>query len=235
MGDSKSALIQGLQGTIIGFIGGAIGFFSGQLLLSIVESSLYGLDRNIHELIINITKLVSWVIIGFFIGFSEGFRNFNIKTALISASGGVIGGLIGGLVIVLSFNLLPPLMLRVLIFLVVGISIGLFINIIKARFTNLELTILNGPLFGKCFAVVDKDYLIGRKDSCDLILKGYRGISRLHARIKQINDEQYKVEDLDSTNGLFVNDKRYRERALKDGDTLRLGTTRLLVKIGEKK
>ncbi len=80
----------------------------------------------------------------------------------------------------------------------------------------------------------DTDVLLGRLDAAhgifpeiDLTPEGSLedGVSRRHARIF-LEDTQLVVEDLDSTNGTFINDKRlepYVSRPIHDGDTLRLG------------
>lgn len=58
-------------------------------------------------------------------------------------------------------------------------------------------------------------------------------ISRMHACIQK-KDSAYYIEDLNSTNGTFVNDSRvkgYRAKTLEDGDVLRLGMLSYKVEI----
>ncbi|HJO36984.1 MAG: FHA domain-containing protein [Vicinamibacterales bacterium] len=68
---------------------------------------------------------------------------------------------------------------------------------------------------------------IGRGQTADFTLD--RGLlSRLHCRI--INtDGRLEVEDLDSTNGTFVNDQQVKRKVLAAGDTLRIGRVELKV------
>ena len=47
-------------------------------------------------------------------------------------------------------------------------------------------------------------------------------VSRLHCRLAAAPD-QLVVEDLGSTNGTFVNDRRVQRATLREGDLLRLG------------
>jgi EAL domain-containing protein (putative c-di-GMP-specific phosphodiesterase class I) len=61
-------------------------------------------------------------------------------------------------------------------------------------------------------------FTIGRNDSTDLPINSTR-VSRQHAAIVRAGDI-YRVRDLDSTNGTFVNGERIEEATLNDGDIL---------------
>ena len=62
---------------------------------------------------------------------------------------------------------------------------------------------------------------IGRLPDNDIVIEN-AAVSGSHARIVARNDA-YVVEDLDSTNGTFVNNKRIRSRKLKDEDIIVIG------------
>lgn len=73
---------------------------------------------------------------------------------------------------------------------------------------------------GEEFSLSFASQLIGRSNSCDILVKTGQA-SREHARIKA-KDNGAIVEDLHSTNGTFVNDKRIEEATLiKPGDVVR--------------
>ena len=58
-------------------------------------------------------------------------------------------------------------------------------------------------------------------------------VSRLHCRLSA-TDDTLEVEDLKSTNGTFVNDRRVERAGLATGDRLRVGRMELTVeKAGE--
>jgi len=65
-------------------------------------------------------------------------------------------------------------------------------------------------------------FIVGRSDDADLVL-GDSGVSRKHAAFEE-NDDKFIIRDLDSTNGLFVNDHFTREFTLQDGDKISIGT-----------
>jgi len=73
---------------------------------------------------------------------------------------------------------------------------------------------------------------IGRATRADFILDRAM-VSRLHCRLTATPSGQLEVEDLDSTNGTFVNGRRVVKRtALSDGDRLRVGRVELVVTAG---
>lgn len=68
--------------------------------------------------------------------------------------------------------------------------------------------------------------LIGRLPECDVLLQDNL-VSRMHARISVQNDSVV-VEDLHSTNGVYVNGQRVGHSVvLRDGDRILIGTTEI--------
>ena len=68
---------------------------------------------------------------------------------------------------------------------------------------------------------------VGRAARADFVLDRAL-VSRLHCRLTARTD-RLEVEDLSSTNGTFVNDKRVARAALTTGDRLRLGRVEMSV------
>ena len=68
---------------------------------------------------------------------------------------------------------------------------------------------------------------VGRAARADFIVDAAL-VSRLHCRLTADN-ERLEVEDLSSTNGTYVNDKRVERARLASGDRLRLGRVELTV------
>ncbi|MCU0723769.1 MAG: FHA domain-containing protein [Planctomycetes bacterium] len=71
------------------------------------------------------------------------------------------------------------------------------------------------------FALVKGVTLLGRREDADLVLED-TACSKTHCRIFREGDG-YKIVDLDSQNGTFVNEERVQHRVLKPGDRVRVG------------
>ncbi len=77
----------------------------------------------------------------------------------------------------------------------------------------------------------NRPVIIGRSRNagCDLVLAEDRQVSRRHARIEWDSSAGgYFIYDLQSTNGVYVNETRVDNRLLESGDRIRLGKTVLL-------
>ena len=84
-----------------------------------------------------------------------------------------------------------------------------------------RLAAIAGPLKGKIFVLTEEETSIGR-ESANRICLSDPSVSRRHCAIKREN-ELFKINDLDSLNGTFVNDVPVKERYLEHGDRLRIG------------
>src|ERR1043165_7368744 len=84
-----------------------------------------------------------------------------------------------------------------------------------------RLAAIAGPLKGTTFVLTDDENTIGR-ESANRICLSDPSVSRRHSVIKR-EGELFKITDLDSLNGTFVNDVPVKERYLEHGDRLRIG------------
>src|SRR5262249_8636564 len=100
---------------------------------------------------------------------------------------------------------------------------------IQIRSYAVEVT--RGPDAGRVFTGKKRSVLIGTHPSSDLAL-GDPHVSRLHARI-DIDDADYVITDLGSTNGTRVGGVRLRQAVLDDGSVIELGATTLAVRVRE--
>jgi pSer/pThr/pTyr-binding forkhead associated (FHA) protein len=90
------------------------------------------------------------------------------------------------------------------------------------------LRFISGKYRGEEFPLEEgRAFTIGRSSDLDLLLIEEM-VSRKHARI-QVADGDITIEDLDSTNGTFVNGEKIHQARLRDGDRVLIGTSILKV------
>ena len=77
------------------------------------------------------------------------------------------------------------------------------------------LITLKGPKAGKNLKIEKEELTLGRSMDVDVLLDN-EGVSRRHARIYR-EGEHYWLEDLGSTNGVFVNGEKLDRTKLFDG------------------
>ncbi|MBN1524242.1 MAG: adenylate/guanylate cyclase domain-containing protein [Spirochaetales bacterium] len=91
---------------------------------------------------------------------------------------------------------------------------------------NIRLLVTKGNDQGKVYETNNYPFVIGRDDSADFALVGDNNISRKHAQISLDDYGSVYIEDLNSTNGCFVNNVRIFEKTeLQNGNTIIVGNT----------
>lgn len=74
---------------------------------------------------------------------------------------------------------------------------------------------------------------VGRAVRADFVLDAAL-VSRVHCRLVTNSDDRLEVEDLNSTNGTYVNERRVQRAMLAPGDILRVGRVEFVVAHDEK-
>src|SRR5215831_11679243 len=90
---------------------------------------------------------------------------------------------------------------------------------------------VNGTRKGATFALSGEETTIGR-ESVSAVWLNHASVSRRHCVIRQENDT-FKLYDLDSYNGTFVNGIPVKEQVLAHADQLRVGNIELLFLVEE--
>jgi hypothetical protein len=76
---------------------------------------------------------------------------------------------------------------------------------------------------GERFEITHTPYRIGRATERNDITLKHPSISRRHAQITLRKDGVYEIMDMESLNGLFVNDRKVKSSPLADGDIIDIG------------
>lgn len=88
---------------------------------------------------------------------------------------------------------------------------------------NPKLIAMAGPLKGAIFLMDEEEISVGRDLSNQLLIDD-RSVSRMHCRIK-LEGDCWRISDLDSHNGTFVNDIPVNEHCLAHGDRVKIGSS----------
>ena len=70
--------------------------------------------------------------------------------------------------------------------------------------------------------------IIGRGPDCDIRL-AVDSVSRRHAKVA-LRNEEYHMEDMNSTNGVYVNGVRVVKCVLRDNDQIEMGGVKIIFK-----
>ena len=89
------------------------------------------------------------------------------------------------------------------------------------------LSLLNNELMSSSWKLVVKDYSIGRSSDNNIILDDIT-VSRKHALIS-VTNQNVKITDNNSTNGMYINNEIKDNCVLKSGDKVQIGKYLLLL------
>jgi hypothetical protein len=99
---------------------------------------------------------------------------------------------------------------------------------------KLRIVVIEGPDKGRVFVFEHRDrFVVGRSADASLSVSRDRYFSRHHFLL-EIDPPNVLLRDLKSANGTFLNDsdERVGEAALRDGDVIRAGQTRIRLELG---
>jgi len=83
----------------------------------------------------------------------------------------------------------------------------------------------------KQFELGEEDVVIGRTLDCEIQLS-VDNVSKRHALIS-FRNEEYQIEDLDSTNGTYVNGIKVQKCVLKNHDQIEIGGVKIIINDGK--
>ncbi len=92
-----------------------------------------------------------------------------------------------------------------------------------ATTTQSCLVVIYGMDLGRKFNLEKNTVIIGRSSKCDIQVD-QESVSRNHAKLIN-NGEDVVLCDMGSTNGTYINDELVHERALSDGNLIKIGRT----------
>jgi hypothetical protein len=218
----------GAVGAILGAVGGSLGALIGQGFFELLGGGVW-------------PRALGWAVFGAVVGTADGMARRMPARIRFGAIGGLIGGLFGG-------GTYEGLRTRLasegeawgtaLGLVLLGAMIGAMIGLVESLLRVSWVRFLNGRFEGQSRTLDPARAVttLGASDACNIILRGDRGVSEVHAEIVVQNGDFV----LRSRNGPVAVERGGPVPAaaayvLRPGDRLVLGATRLLFHTEERK
>ena len=224
------------MGLVTGAFGGLLGLMFGQAAYGPLAAIGHAGWMFVGFIFLLVARAFGWSLIGLFIGGSQGLPTLSPKKMRNGAIGGFLGGAAGGAAfeILAQLNavritqaaIFPGPMLRFIGFTVTGAAIGLFIGFVEELLKQAWIVKMSGAGEGRQFILSKPVSVIGRNELADVPVFGDSAIAPVHTAIR-LENGRYVIEDQGAPVGTLVNSQLVQRTALKDGDIIQVGGTRL--------
>jgi len=233
------AAFSALVGTVVGFVGGAVLQIPANIAFALAvwfafqiggDIGAEGIPAGVGFLVFLMGRATAWAIVAIAAGIGQGTALWQGKVVLNGMLGAALGGLLGGLLFDPLDMLLPAAdgeaaLSRCVGLTLIGVMVGLFVGLIEGWTKNAWLLMKHGPLAGKQFILHRDSTVLGSSPRCEIYLFKDPAIEPRHAIIHN-RGGRFEIEDCDTPEGTFVNDRQVNGRAwLQSGDEIGLGQT----------
>jgi hypothetical protein len=207
-------------GTWVGLVGGAI---AGAIAFLLYDE-LQEVTADPSGARFYLLRVLAWAVFGAGIGAAPGIAERAPRKVGNGVLGGVIGGAIGGAIFHwASFQVADEADARLLGLVAIGIGIGAATALVEFARRRAWLRVVAGGMAGKEFVLYHEVTDIGSSPKAQITLIKDPETAPLHARI--VEDGPARV--LHAVAPISVNGAQVRERRLRDGDLVQVGSTTL--------
>ncbi|OQY35029.1 MAG: hypothetical protein B6241_02595 [Spirochaetaceae bacterium 4572_59] len=218
-----------IWGLIWGAIGGSVGAFMGQFLFVLILPE--GFMPDVYRLPYYIARIISWGIMGAFIGTAEGLRarsGIKISAGLIS---GISAGVLGGFLVESGMMLYPrESWLKLPGFLIIGLGTALLNILIEEKKSSGVFRVLNGAQKGRKYLLNQKRITIGSGKNNDIVIQGDTAIPKTAVLIVRKGKETSVIRQSPNFE-MHVNDQSTNEYQLKYEDVIAIGKIQFLYEV----
>jgi hypothetical protein len=222
-------------GVILGALGGAPGMWIGDRLNDAVNRWLMDrgpLPRWQEEGVIVLARGLGWLLLGVFIGLSEGLAARSLGKLRYGTLGGALGGFLGGCLSGWLYLKLPATetqsatanFLGAFGLMVLGACIGSLSALVQGLFQPGSVKVLRGWQEGREYPLDKNDVSLGRDEHADVALFRDMKIQKRHAVIHRRQGRFFLWNKNAPPDLTRVNDEPVPQtRELHDGDRIQLG------------
>ncbi len=205
-------------GLAFGFGGGAVGGFLGQIIYGTLGGGYTG--NLISQLFV---RSIAWGLVGLFIGLGQGIGSGGGKKTTNGLLGGLVGGLVGGFLFdIIGMAADTATISRAVAIPIIGASTGLGISLVQEIRKEAWLKVLQGATAGKEYIIFGDKTIIGSSPKSDIVLVKDISVKANHAEIR-LENGAYTINDLNSPDGIWLNNIKISKQRLSNGDNLRIG------------
>ena len=218
-----------LWGLLWGAAGGIIGAFSGQFVFTQILPE--GLFMDVYQVPYYIARIISWGILGAFIGTAEGLRARSGSKILAGLASGILAGIVGGSLVETGMIFFPAdSWLKLPGFLIIGLGTALLNLIIEEKRSFGALRVLNGAQKGRKYLLNQKHISIGSGKNNDIIITGDDSLPDTAAVVSRKRKIVSIKGDADAMK-IRINDSDVTESSLKYEDVIGLGKIQFLFEV----
>ncbi len=217
--------------------GGLIyGIMSGIAIGMMPNPRAGGMPTGFAFLVLMMGRAAAWSVISIPAGLGQGIALKEKKVILNGVVGAVMGGLLGGLLFdpisVVFHATQRATVSRGVGFVIIGLSVGLFVGLVEGWTKTAWLLMRAGPLAGKQFVLFRDTTVLGSSPKAEVYLFKDEAIEPRHALIYN-RGGRFEIEDCNTRDGTYVNGVPIRRQALNHGDQVVLGKTVLEFQLKE--
>ncbi len=204
-------------GAVAGAAGGSIGLVVGEVVLGTFQGGTLG-------------RAVSWGVLGLGIGVSQGLAERSRQRLAFGLIGGGLGGFLGGWLFESirramgdRYDVGQGLGIATL-----GAGLGLGLALVEQALRRAWVVVLNGRQEGRAYLLGRGRSTLGLDERATVGLFGDPSVARSHAAI-EAGPGGFTLVALDGAGATRVDGEAVNgSRALRDGDTIEVGGTRLV-------
>lgn len=216
------------MGLIWGLAGGMIGAIFGQFFFNLLLPDTAMVDSYRYSYFI--ARIISWAIMGMFIGTAEGLRARSVQKIQAGIIAGLAGGIAGGAIVEAAMLFFPTdSWLKLPGFMIMTMGTALLTILIEIKTSPGVFRVLNGSSKGRKYLINQKKTRIGSLNSCDISIKGSEKIPPLAVTLKRKGKEL--MLHTENKFRVLVNDDFIENCTLKYDDVIKIGDSKFLFEV----
>ncbi|MBF9017642.1 MULTISPECIES: FHA domain-containing protein [unclassified Oceanispirochaeta] len=216
------------MGLVWGFAGGMIGAIAGQFFFNLIlpDSVLPESYRNSYFA----ARIISWAIMGMFIGTAEGLRARSSQKIQAGIIAGLTGGIAGGAIVEGAMLFFPAdSWLKLPGFMIMTMGTALLTILIEVKTSPGVFRVLNGTSKGRKYLINQKRTRMGSHPGCDISISGSDKVPGIAVSLKRKGMEI--ILQAENNFRVLVNDDYVENCSLKYDDVIKIGNSKFLYEV----